>query len=78
MFYFLDVYSYKHISVSLLVTHLYTAVNDFRVYVFLHLNLDIVQRTAEVNFVLLNGVQTESSREGTTIRLKLRDGASHN
>ena len=72
---FLDVYSHKHISVSLFVTHLYTAVKYFRIYLFLHLNLDIVQRTAEVTFVLLNGVHTESSREGTVIRLQLTDGA---
>ena len=60
---------------SLFVTHLYRAVNDFRICVCLHLDLEIVQRTAEVTFVLPNGVHAVSMTEGTVMRLQLTDGA---
>jgi hypothetical protein len=70
----LDVYSLTHISVSLFVTHLYRAVNDFRIYVCFHLYLDMVQRTAGVTFVLHNGEHTVSSTGGTVKRLQLTDG----
>ena len=60
---------------SLFLTHLYRAVKDFRNYVCFHLDLDIVERIAEVTFVLPNGVHTMNCTEGTVIRLQLIEGA---
>ena len=72
---FLEVYSHTNISVSLFLTHLYRTVNDFRNYVCLHLDLDIVQCIAEVTFVLPKGVHAMSSTEGTVIRQQLTASA---
>jgi len=70
----LEVYSYTNISVSLFLTNMYRAVNDFRNYVCIHLEIERVERIAEVTFVLPNGVHAMSGTEGTVIRLQLTGG----